>query len=346
MPEVPLQFAKQDKGFVLYKKYRFHVRAIYTLLELFPFVNKILLSKFGRELALARLDNRAGILHRSSLLTDQILYALAKRKIPVVSPPVLSFEHNFNNPVIAPWSKYYDMKNIIVMFIDENGESILERKVKVMSEGDFIKTRHFLKRILLLNKERILLLDKERIKKRKSQSLKSNDVSGNANLAEGRKIEYMQIKYKPSMSALKVAEKVIGKMGEYYALSVRRGDIGKDRFLADDLVQDVVQCNVPKGARLYVMSNEGDVTHFDFLREDYKVYQYFDFSELAKIVQGNDADNYMLFTIERLLFTSAKVGVYPNLGNGRLTDRGRYLSFSFRRSINDIRLFLNQNVWV
>ena len=333
-----LQFFRQDDGFVLYKKYRFHVHAIYALLELFPFVNKIVLSKFGRELALARLDNRAGILHRSLLLTDQILYALAKRKIPVVSPPVLSFEHNFNNPVIAPWSKYYDMKNIIVMFIDENGESILERKVKVMSEGDFIKTRHFLKRILLLGKEQI--------KKRKSQSLKSNDVSGNANLVEGRKIEYMQIKYKPSMSALKVAEKIIGKMGEYYALSVRRGDIGKDRFLADDLVQGVVHCNVPKGARLYVMSNEGDITHFDFLRKGYEIYQYFDFPELAKIVQGNGADNYMLFTIERLLFISAKVGVYLNLEDGRLTDRGHYLSFSSRRSINYIPLYLDENVWV
>ena len=339
MPEEPLQFAKQDKGFVLYKRYKIRVHAIYTLLELFPFLIKILLSKFGRKYALNRFRNKAGLLHLSCVMDDQILYALAREKIPVISPLVLSFEHNFNNPVIALWSKYYDMKNIIVMFIDENGESILERKVKVVSEGDFIKTRHFLKRILLL--------DKEQTKKQKLQSLKSDDVSVNANLVEGKKFQSVHIKHTPSVSVLKVAEKVIGKMGEYYALSVRRGDIGKDRFLSDDSVQGVVHCNVPKGARLYVMSNEGDMTHFDFLRKDYEVYQYFNFPELAKIVHGNSADNYMLFTIERLLFISAKVGVYPYLENGSLTDRGYYLSFSSPRTIDYISIHLNgQNIWV
>ena len=343
-----LQFFRQDDGFVMYWMYRIYIHALYDMFEIFPFVKKIALSKFGRRLPFSRLQTGSGLLDRQFILSNQILYALAKEKIPVICPPVLSFVHNHGKVVFSTWSKYYDMENITVAFIDKDRNFISERKIKVISEGDFIKSCSLWKwiwvpgwvRITGLKGERNLKKpDKAKILIVKTTHHQGDSVSLVKNMerkTENIPSENFQIKFQPSKEVLHIAKAVIEKMGEYHVLGIRRGDIERRRFISNSLLENILERNIEKGARLYIMSNEGDKTHFDFLKADYRVYQYFDFPELVEIATGKNADNYMLFTVERVLFRSAKIGLAPCIEDNNMlfeNIRTRYLSFIWELSI-------------
>ena len=71
---------------------------------------------------------------------------------------------------------------------------------------------------------------------------------------------------------------------------------------------------ISKGSRLYIMSDIRNPQHFDFLKEDYQVYRYYDFPELARLVsgkRGSDIDNVMLYLVEKNIMRYATVKIIP-----------------------------------
>jgi len=62
---------------------------------------------------------------------------------------------------------------------------------------------------------------------------------------------------------------------------------------------DKVKGIFPEGSALYIMTDEWDRTFFDPLGDRYRVYRYFNFPELAKLVHGKRPNNHLLFAVER-----------------------------------------------
>ena len=108
----------------------------------------------------------------------------------------------------------------------------------------------------------------------------------------------------------------------YYAcmhVSSKRDIRPKDRTMlqfafSSEQVKTLLSYAISKGSRLYIMSDIRNPTHFDFLKEDYHVYRYHDFPELAQLVsseQGSAVDNVMLHLVEKNIMSHATVKIIP-----------------------------------
>ena len=103
-------------------------------------------------------------------------------------------------------------------------------------------------------------------------------------------------------------------------------------------IKSMVRKIIPKGMRIYLMTDIRKPVYFSFLEKDYTVYRYYDFPELKDLVSGDtgQVDNAMLYSIEKNILQYA----YIKLIHGRAlpkivyTDwiyktRWRYHFFSF-----------------
>lgn len=145
--------------------------------------------------------------------------------------------------------------------------------------------------------------------------------------------------YLPSMAAKKLrdaAQKIMGLLGDYDAIHVRRGDIlktRKDRFgvgrtlhphLDRDTRPEFILCRiakwVPHGRMLFIASNERTPGFFSPLSVRYKLAYSSNYSSILDPLVEN---NYQLFMIERFILMGAKTYVRTYKENDRdlsLTD--------------------------
>ena len=103
---------------------------------------------------------------------------------------------------------------------------------------------------------------------------------------------------------------------EYVCLHVR----GNDTFrlphcryaAASSQIESIVRQIVPKGTRVYIMSDIRKPGHFSFLEKDYIVHQYYDFPELKALISdgsGQEIDNSMLYSVEKNIFQYATLKI-------------------------------------
>jgi hypothetical protein len=83
-----------------------------------------------------------------------------------------------------------------------------------------------------------------------------------------------------------------------------------DHDTQTDNIRATLAKTIPKGAKVYILTNERDRAFFNALKNDYEVLQFFDFPELKSLVEGRQPDNFLLFEIEKLLFDNAQTKVY------------------------------------
>jgi hypothetical protein len=122
----------------------------------------------------------------------------------------------------------------------------------------------------------------------------------------------------PSRLVLDHADRVSRLLGEYHSMHVRRGDKLTDKERCPNLEQDTrperiyetVSRVLPKGSRVYVLTDENAPNYFDVLKKDYQVVQYFDFQELKELVEGEHPDNFLLYEVEQLIFARAKTRIH------------------------------------
>ena len=77
-------------------------------------------------------------------------------------------------------------------------------------------------------------------------------------------------------------------------------------------IKSIVKQMVAKGARIYLMSDIKNRKYFNFLKQDYIVYQYHDFPELKALVSdsnGLQVDNAMLYSVEKNIFQYADIKI-------------------------------------
>ena len=79
-------------------------------------------------------------------------------------------------------------------------------------------------------------------------------------------------------------------------------------------IKSVLEHAINKDSRLYIMSDIHRTQFFDFLRADYRVYRYYDFPNLRKLVSGEGGekiDNVMLYLVEKNIMKYATVKILP-----------------------------------
>ena len=119
----------------------------------------------------------------------------------------------------------------------------------------------------------------------------------------------IQVEFKKTPQILILAQSIGEKLGSYYAIHVRRGDrLERNKILQTctrpQNIFNRIKNIIPLGEKLYILSNEWQVDYFDFLRNYYEVYQYFDFDELKELLRE---DNYYLYSVEEQILQNAKI---------------------------------------
>ena len=105
----------------------------------------------------------------------------------------------------------------------------------------------------------------------------------------------------------------------YYAcLHVRLNDV---HYMPDleyaskpENISSVLERAIPKGSKLYIMSDIQELDYFDFLKKDYQIYRYYDFPVLKQLVSGENRrriDNAMLYSVEKNILQYANRKIIP-----------------------------------
>ena len=77
-------------------------------------------------------------------------------------------------------------------------------------------------------------------------------------------------------------------------------------------LKHIIGTSLPKGCRIYIMSDIYDHHYFDFLKKDYTIYRYFDFPSLEALVSKNnncEIDNAMLYSVEKNILQYAYIKI-------------------------------------
>ena len=73
-------------------------------------------------------------------------------------------------------------------------------------------------------------------------------------------------------------------------------------------IGSIVKKMIPKGMRIYIMTDIKKPGYLNFLKKDYTVYRYYDFPELKNLVSnGSSVDNAMLYSVEKNIMQHAYV---------------------------------------
>jgi hypothetical protein len=249
----------------------------------------------------------AGLNHMKSALTLLIKESLSLNRTPVVFTPRLLSAHNFGKEVNASWDKYINLDKIAVT---KNG------------------TTHY---VSALNKDVIGDLDAFAVLEVKGKHLitptenaayqlivRNNPGGLGFDGAYGHDDFDFDVDLCPSGVVLDHADRLSRQLGEYHSMHVRRGDKLTEKERYPNLEQDTrpericetVSRLLPKGARIYILTDERTPKYFDVLKKDYQIFQYFDFPELRALVEDEYPDNFLLYEIEQLIFARARTRIH------------------------------------
>ena len=117
---------------------------------------------------------------------------------------------------------------------------------------------------------------------------------------------------------IQMGKKVRDYLGEYYVLHYRAPQIGEQIFKEGEwdsemsgqmITMEELARRLPKhfspGSRVYILSNVWEDDYFKRLIQDYRVFCYYDFPELKRLIE-KDKNTTLLFVIEQYLARHAQ----------------------------------------
>ena len=125
------------------------------------------------------------------------------------------------------------------------------------------------------------------------------------------------VEFHASPAIVRQAEAIRARLGDYHSMHVRRGDklteaqypnLGSDT--RPESIRATLSRHLPKGLTIYILTDERTPGYFDVLKNDYRVFQYFDLPELKQLVEGERPDNFFLYEIEQLIFERAGIKIH------------------------------------
>jgi len=258
-----------------------------------------------------QVDAKPGINHLREALEWLVRESVSLNRTPIVFTPHFDSCHNFDIEVNATWDKYIDLSNIQINNISL-GTNI---SIQAVMEKDIARFDDL--SILWVERDHILT-DKDNenfdlIVRHNRTGLEIDHVHTGI-----RGIPEYSVRFMPSYRVLDAYNQVSNKIQNYCAIHVRRGDMldmvdlypNLDQETQPDKIKATISQVIPKGSKIYILTNERDKAYFNPLKMDYEVFQYFDFPELIGLVECEQPDNFLLFEIEKLIFDNAKTKIY------------------------------------
>jgi hypothetical protein len=249
----------------------------------------------------------AGLNHMKSALVLLIKESLSLKRTAVVFEPRLASFHNFGKEVDASWDKYVDLDKIV---ITKNGVTHHVKALKrhVIADLNAFSVLEVRGKHLVTESENAVY---QVIVKNSPGGLGSDGVFGHDDFD-------FDVDLSPSRVVLCHGDHICRQLGEYHSMHVRRGDKLNEKERYPNLEQDTRSNKIcetlsrvlPKGSRVYILTDERTPNYFDVLKKDFQTFQYFDFPELKALVEGDCPDNFLLYEIEQLIFARAKTRIH------------------------------------
>lgn len=260
----------------------------------------------GRFFSVA-VDARPGINHLRHALELLIREALAMGRTPVAFKPRFDPRHNLGHDLDVDWDTYIDLHQ--VELVDRETGSVLAVRVWRQSEVPALKglSALWVERNHLVTKDENKRFDL--IVRHNQTGLAVPPVHDGPLGLPGH-----AVRFRPSRRVLEMSEQVRSLLGgSFIAVHVRRDDMlemkeqypNLDRDTRPDNIARVLKSLADSGSTVYILTNERDRQFFIPLKSRFRTFQYFDFPELAELVEGARPDNFLLFEIEKQLFERA-----------------------------------------
>jgi len=249
---------------------------------------------------------QAGIVHLKSALGLLIKEAVLLNRTPVVFTPRFLNLHNFGRDVAAGWDKYLDLTRVAIVKDGISWDIEALRSAAIGSLDELavleVRGRHL---ITAAENETYDLIVKD-----------NASGLGNDSVLDHSDFDF-EVTFRPSNAIRRQAEDIRARLGDYHAMHVRRGDKltearypNLDRDTRPEAIRATLARVLPSGSTIYILTDERTPHFFDILKADYRVFQYFDFPELRRLVDGDHPDNFYLYEIEQLIFEAATTKIY------------------------------------
>lgn len=256
-------------------------------------------------------DARPGINHLRFALELLVREAVSLGRTPVAFRPRFDPRHNLGHDLVTDWDRYIDLERIEL--VDQASGFVTEVKMLKRDEigsierwsGLWFERGHMV--TAAENWGYDLLV------RHNMTGLHVPTVhDGPAALAP------YAVRFQPSRRVLGLVEQIVHQLGEYCAVHVRRDDMlemkdlypNLDRDTQPDRIAQTLGRVLQPGAAVYIMTNERNKSFFAPLKEQFRVFQYFDFPALRDLVETQEPDNFLLFEVEKQLFERAQRKVH------------------------------------
>lgn len=260
---------------------------------------------------LERLDTEllykpAGINHQMANLKVLLCEAAYLDRVAVVSRPNLAPVHNLGRWVTSPWETHIDLAESVVTCHDSPialaYETIGDFKANEVGRQAMMRLKHGERISAEQNRRYALIIRDFRFRTGRFWPA----------MIDFPDLAQMDVRFKPSRGIRDLAAAVAAAIGPFCAVHVRRGDQlkhhpGLAEATKPEQILEKISSVWPQEHAVYILTDEQRHDYFDLLRLHYRVYQYFDFSELRA---AREADNYLLYTVEKEIFQRADVRIY------------------------------------
>jgi hypothetical protein len=258
-----------------------------------------------------QVDARPGINHLREALNWLVRESISLNRTPLVFTPHFDSHHNFDIEINATWDKYINLNNLQISKRSQDTtisiQAVMEKDIPNLNdlstlwvERDHILTDKENEEFDLIVRHNRTGLEIDRV---------HNGIRG---------IPEYSVSFMPSNRVLDAYNQISDKLQNYCAIHVRRGDMldmvdtypNLDQDTQPDNIRATISQVMPIISKIYILTNERDKTYFNPLKNDYEIFQYFDFPELRELVECEQPDNFLLFEIEKLIFEGAKTKIY------------------------------------
>ena len=284
-------------------------------------------------LKLRRYNLGAGLNHNKSHQAKLIIEASTLGRVAVVSPFILSKEHNFGYKIVGDCENFYDLADSYICYRNEAGKEATKPFSYIQSDTFFNSFQTSKKNILTVFYDRAITY-----KDNKNYQLIIRQGGGLPIRLRMLDKPSCYIVYKEAANVRQIGDQVCKALGDFYTLRYRVPDgrnYKKSLPLSwlDKLVE-LVPTIYPPGEKLYILSNIwNQPDYFNKLKKIYRVYTYKDFPQLRRFIHSRTPNTFLLFAIERYMATKSQKhyeirGVGGGGGGGggaKKIDKGAYL---------------------
>ena len=292
-------------------------------------------------------EKSAGLDHVLALVKGAVTEAIHLKRILVIDKCTMDERHNLGHRLILDIERYINLDKTRIYKTDKNGSiKEINNPLRLVCAKDFDDTKYPEELVLRLSS--ITPVSKAQNNKYKVIVRTTRDRFYGGQVYS----DMLTVAFYPSDKVEHLTDMVLRAMGTslldakkrsavhrgidytsnrdtwqntildsplYYACLHARGN---DTYIyayykqasSSSRIRNIIKQKIPKGMRIYIMTDITKPRYLSFLEKDYTIYRYYDFPELKKLVLGGKSpvDNAMLYSVEKNIMQHAYVKIVHN----------------------------------